>query len=68
MPLDNLSKEQWANWREHPITEHFFVMLKDKREGLLDVLSYGALEEKKQDILVGRIAAFTDILNVTFEE
>lgn len=68
MQLDNLTKEQWANWREHPMTEHFFDVLKIKREQLLELLAYGSLEsEKKQDNVVGRIAGLTDVLNTTFE-
>ena len=68
MPQE-VSKEEWLNWREHPVTMQFFAMLQAKREALLDVLSYGSLEtEKQQDRLVGRIAAMTDVMSVTFEE
>jgi hypothetical protein len=63
------NKEEWLSWKEHPVTESFFKSILEKREDLLEVLAYGSLDsEKQQDRLVGRIAAMTDVLNVTFEE
>lgn len=68
MPLEQISKEEWNNWREHPITEHFFQMLKDRREDLIEMLAYGNIESpKKQDITLGAVGAYTHILNVNYE-
>ena len=63
------NKEEWLSWREHPITEYFFQQLRQKREGVIDILAYRSLDDpRQQDKLVGRIAGYTDVLNTTFED
>lgn len=62
------TKAELYDWFHSPITQHFFDVLKSKREGLIEVLAYGTPEVEKQHQLVGRIAAFTDILNTSYED
>jgi len=62
------NKEEFLAWREHPITKHFFDRLRVKREEVLEALAYRTTEQKLQDQHVGRVAAYTDILNVEFED
>lgn len=64
-----LNKEQWAEWRNNPVTQHFFEVVKSKREEVIQRLAFGAVtEEKQQDISLGAVGAYTHILNVEFEE
>lgn len=68
MPQE-LTKELWLEWRDHPVTRDFFEKIEEKREGLLETLAYGSIEtEKQQDRLVGRIAAMTDVMSTTYED
>jgi len=69
MLLEQVNKEEWVNWKEHPITEHFFAMIKGRREDLIELLAYGNIESpKKQDVILGTIGAYTQIMGVTFED
>ncbi len=64
-----IDKEQWASWREHPVTEYFFKAISDRREEEIAKLAYGVYQdEKKQDIALGMVGAFTHIMNATYEE
>lgn len=68
MPLE-LNKEEWLDWYNHPITQHFFERIKEQREHYIAMLAYNTPEsEKKQDQMIGTITAFTTILDVNFEE
>lgn len=69
MPLEQVTKEQWLSWKEHPITEHFFEMLRSRREDIIEMLAYGNVENpKKQDIMLGAVGAYTHVLGITFTE
>ena len=63
-----ISKEEWLSWREHPVTEHFFDILRQKREGFIDILAYGDRGQREDDKLIGRISGYTDVMNTTFED
>ena len=64
-----LTKEQWEEWRSHPITEYFFEKIKERREEEIERLSFGTyLESKKQDIALGAVGAYTHIMNAEFGE
>lgn len=65
-----LSKEEWADWRDHPVTIEFFKTVHQHREEALQKLAYGLYSEEpgKQSILVGSINAFSKILEVEFAE
>lgn len=67
MPND-LSKEEWLSWREHPVTELFFETIAKRREGFIDILAYGDRGQREDDKLIGRISGFTDVMNTTFED
>lgn len=62
------NKEELRDWFEHPITAHFFEIIKNKREDLIEALSYRNLDSNQQQQLVGRIAGMTDVLNTSYEE
>ena len=64
-----LTKEQWAEWRSHPATEYFFDAVKQRREEEIAKLAYGVYQDnKKQDLALGMVGAFTHIMNATYEE
>lgn len=65
-----ISREEWADWKEHPVTQEFFKVLQQHREEALQVLAYGAYAEQphRQSILIGSVNAFTKILETSFVE
>lgn len=68
--MKRVSKDEWANWREFPITQAFFDVLHRRREEALQVLSHAVHSEEqgKQQILIGMIGELTKILDVSFVE
>lgn len=66
--LKDVNKEEWLSWREHPVTEYFFEVLKVKREGFIDILAFGGRDQRDDDKLIGRVAGYTDVLNTIFED
>lgn len=62
------NKEELRNWFEHPVTQHFFDVMRSKRETLLETLAYSSLDINQTHQLVGRIAGFTDVLNSSYED
>lgn len=62
------NKEEMRDWFEHPITFHFFEILRSKREDLIEALSYRSLDINQQQQIVGRIAGITDVLNTSYED
>jgi hypothetical protein len=65
-----ISKEEWHDWKEHPVTDEFFKVLIAAREEALEQLAHGVYSETpgKQSILIGAVNAFTKILQTEFME
>lgn len=65
-----LTKEEWIQWREHPVTRRVFDLIANRREEAIQYLAYGgsANSMSKQNITVGAINAYTHILSMRFEE
>lgn len=65
-----ITKEEWAVWKENPVTRRFFQMIADRREEAIQHLAYGhnSGSMSKQNIVVGAINAYTHILGTRFEE
>lgn len=65
-----ITKEEWADWRNHPVTQKFFSNLHQEREDALEHLAAGAFAEDhgRQNIFIGLINALTKILNHSLEE
>jgi hypothetical protein len=66
--VERTSKAEWANWKEHPVTEAFFAKLKESREELIARLPHNTDSAPTQNFLIGNITAITKILEVDFEE
>lgn len=66
----SITKEEWSDWRSHPVTEKFFSNLSKEREEALEYLAAGAFSQDpgRQNIFIGLINALTKILNHSFEE
>lgn len=68
--MQYITKEEWADWRQHPATMKFFSQMKQEREDALEILAAGAFSQDvgRQNIFIGLINALTKILNHSFEE
>lgn len=69
MPQETVSKADWLQWKEDPVTRKFFEMISERREDAIQYLAFGgASTMSKKDITVGAINAYTHILAVSYEE
>lgn len=68
--MEEVSKEEWEAWREHPVTRRVFRMISDRREEAIQYLAFGgsANSMSKQNITVGAINAYTHILSMRYQE
>lgn len=67
--IRELSQEQWALWRQHPVTKAFHRYLRDYRQALIDghmerFLSYAEQPPLEADAR-SRAAACQDMLDLT---
>jgi hypothetical protein len=62
------SRDQWANWKDHPVTQAMIKILSEQREMGLEEISMGADDADllRYGIKVGKINAFTGIINFGF--
>jgi hypothetical protein len=65
-----LTKEEWRDWQEHPVTGVFMGLVKQLREDTLQALANGLYADDlgKQSIAIGKVNALTKVLETTFEE
>lgn len=68
--MEEVTKEEWEAWREHPVTRRVFNMIAQRREEAIQYLAFGgsANSMSKQNITVGAINAYTHILGMRFDE
>lgn len=67
--MQELTKEDWVQWLNSPVTRSFFSMLAERREEAITQLAYGNIvSNSKKDITIGAINAYTHILGTRFEE
>lgn len=67
--MQELTREDWVQWLESPVTKSFFNMIAERREETIAQLAYGNItSSSRKDIAVGAINAYTHILGVRFEE
>jgi predicted HAD superfamily Cof-like phosphohydrolase len=66
--MASLTRQEWADWREHPGTEEFFKAVQELREDTLQALANGVHADDlgRQSILIGKVNALTKILETTF--
>ena len=67
--MEELTKDDWDQWRSNAITRSFFEMLAERREEAIAQLAYGHVTStSKKDITIGAINAYTHILATRFKE
>jgi len=60
----NISREEYLEWKKHPVTAEFREYVRQAIKDSTDVLVAGAGEDSKLDrFLVGGISAFNDCLD-----
>lgn len=63
-----MTKQDFADWKLHPVTKEVFNQLRQRIRDLQDVLGTSAGIDPLQDRhLVGGIAAYNDLLNIEYE-
>ncbi len=62
------SRDQWANWKEHPCTQAMLKLLTESREYGFEEVSYGGEDNNLVylGIKLGKINALTGVINLTF--
>jgi hypothetical protein len=70
MQTEQPTRDQWADWLDHPTTKAYFKRLRDEREQALLMLSEGVFsaEPNRQNIALGMIAGLTKQLNAEIAE
>ena len=70
-----ISAEQFAEWKEHPVTKEIFSDLKELKSYLQDTLAEGASLGKSAEEthgatnkLVGQIGGIDQLLNISFAD
>lgn len=64
------TKDQWANWKDHPCTQAMMKWLQEGREQGFQEASYGS-EDNGLVVLgvkLGKVNAYTGIINYDFIE
>ena len=67
--MQEVTKADWEQWREDPVTRRVFGMISERREEAIQHLAFGGITSmSKKDITIGLINAYTHILAMSFEE
>lgn len=61
--MDNITPEQWVDWKNRPETREFIKQLNDSREDLKEGLAEGHADQPKDyDQTIGRCMALRDVI------
>lgn len=52
MAAQGMSKEDYQQWKDHPLTQRFHQYLKDYRQALMEKWAQGALSPDSQEALM----------------
>ncbi len=70
-----VTAEQFAEWKEQPVTKEIFGLLKETREVLQERLASGGTLAQKADVthgltskMVGHIEGLNQLLNISYED
>jgi hypothetical protein len=68
--MQNVTKTEWHDWKQHPVTREFFKSVSNAREELLESLaSFQFVDsEAKQNQVIGLVGALTKIIQADYEE
>lgn len=68
MMQNEITKDQWADWRDHPVTKAFIEAIKIRREEHIHALELFSESQHKLTVMIGRISGLTEVLDTSFEE
>lgn len=62
------TRDQWANWRDHPCTQAMLQLLREEREIGFEEVSYGTdvSDVIRLGIKIGKVNSLTGIINLGF--
>ena len=70
-----ITKEQFEEWKTHPVTIEIYEEVKKAKQDLLDTFSAGLTIGQRADVthgltnkLVGQIEGLNQLLNITYED
>jgi hypothetical protein len=64
-----LRKEEFDEWRDHPVTRAVILKLKEYQETfMLSLAEDAGIDPLNDRYRVGRIHAYAELANITFEE
>ena len=70
-----ITKEQFEEWKTHPVTIEIYEEIKKAKEVLLNNMSDGLTLGQKADVthgltnkLVGQVEGLNQLLNITYED
>jgi uncharacterized phage-associated protein len=68
-----ISAEQFAEWKEHPVTKEIFAELKNTRESIVEQLAYGNTIGHDAEAThgltnraIGHLAGIDQLLNISY--
>ena len=68
--MNYVTKEDFGIWKLNPVTQAFFKELRNLREEGLEELALGvhSTDIGKTHLVIGKVNALTNVLNLRFEE
>lgn len=64
-----VTKDEFLQWKDNPVTQEVFQIIRDRREEAKDVLAISAGEDPVNDrFYVGMIRALSEFLDISFED
>lgn len=63
-----LTKEEWEEWKQHPVTIYFFKALKNQREIFKEYFINGVYEEVDRGKVEGKARLIADLIEMQYED
>jgi hypothetical protein len=65
-----VTKQDFVDWKNHPVTETIFRMLRERMDDYKDQMVFDAVDgdPRRMAYNAGIIHAFKEVLNTTYEE
>jgi len=62
--MERISKEEFNDWCQHPVTEKVFEVLDEEQSALSQGLSQGAyMDDPKERLYMGYVRAIREVIN-----
>lgn len=68
--MSEVTKEEWDDWKNHPVTKEFFNALREQREAVAEQLTGGRFlgTGQTQDLAVMEVKVYDDILSLEVDD